>query len=91
MRQIEKNMLEAIKEGRSWRENNTEVLVVGNHVAVYLYGNLIATADPGNGWKFSLSGWNTPTTRSRLSALGCDVCQRNGVPMRDGREWRTDF
>ena len=92
MKRIEEKMLDAIRGGYDWHESNTAVTHLDNNVVrVRLYGNLIAKCDPVNGWLFSLAGYNTNTTRSRLNALGCKVCQRNGKPMRDGIEWWTDF
>ena len=92
MRRIEEKMLDAIRGGYDWHESNTEVTHLDNNVVrVRLYGNLIAKCDPVNGWRFSLAGYNTNTTRSRLNALGCNVYQKNFTPMRDGREWWSDF
>lgn len=92
MKRIEEKMLDAIRGGYDWHEGNTAVEhLADNVVRVRLYGNLIAQADLVNGWRFSLAGYNTATTRSRLRALGCKVQLRNGKPMRDGIEWSTDF
>jgi len=78
MRKTEERMLRAIRTCRQWRGKNTKVLVdSGPGWGVYLHGNRIAWGL----WLFgevkvagaSLCGWDTPTTRSRLSALGVDV------------------
>lgn len=91
MRKIEQAMCAAIKARKNWRQNNTEVVVSdgGSKVAVYLHGNKIYM-ESAEGWAwFSLCGWNTPTTRSRLSALGIMVSQHNwqalynGLPIED--------
>ena len=83
MRVIEKQMIEAIKAMQhnsvaahrtSWKSGNTVVSwstttgAAEEHAAVYLHGNLIALVYEG-GLKITLAGWNTPTTRSRLTAL----------------------
>lgn len=91
MRTIEKNMNAAISAGRNWAAGNTSVTFVNNEVQVRLHGNLIAVRDAAGVWRYSLAGWNTTTTRSRLNALGCNVTQKNFTPLRDGREWWSDF
>ena len=83
MRQIEKQMLAAVKERRNWRSGNTEVTVRTdiygcNHIEVRLHDNLIFKQnDAEDSAEFTLAGWNTPTTRSRLRALGIKVYQRD--------------
>ena len=49
---------------------------------VYLHGNMIASYSMGN-WSFTIHGWNTPTTKSRINALANQwgrpgVCQKKG-------------
>lgn len=80
MRKIEEAMCAAVKERRNWQSGNTRVQVKdgGNWVKVYLWDNLIYTECLEDGAKrFTLAGWNTNTTRSRLRALGVDVCQKD--------------
>lgn len=84
MRQIEKSMLAAIRSGRSWKQDNTEVITDKGVSRVYLHGNLIADVQHGRVVAFSLCGWNTPTTRSRLNALGLDVRCKNGRAVYNG-------
>lgn len=92
MKRIEEKMLTAIRCGYDWQENNTSVKHVdGEKVRIRLHGNLIAERDNVHGWRYSLCGWNTLTTRSRLNALGCNVVQRNFTPYRNGVEWWSDF
>jgi hypothetical protein len=73
MRKIEQQMLAAIKSGKNWKSRNTEVrhnecpMTWQTHV--YLHGNLIAKLSPAGKWEISLAGWNTATTRSRLTAI----------------------
>lgn len=87
MRTIEKNMITAINTlecGQEWQQGNTRVVHRWDGViCVYLHGNNIAVFD-GKKWLYSLCGWNTPTTRSRLNALGCGVLQEfHAVPQRE--------
>lgn len=85
MRQIEKAMCAAVEERRNWRNSNTEVSVskLGT-VHVYLHGNCIYASYPNGEKQFSLAGWNTVTTRSRLAALGVSVRQKNYTPIYNG-------
>ena len=74
MRQIEKDMVDALFAGKAWRGKNTEVRPTdyGNRV-VSLHGNQIASLDLTDAdnpvLNMTLAGWNTPTTRSRLNAI----------------------
>jgi len=89
MRKIEKEMCAAVRERRNWRESNTEVRRIEGGTRVYLYGNAIAAfLDDGTRY-FSLAGWNTVTTRSRLNALGARVGQRNWEPYFNGERIDT--
>jgi hypothetical protein len=105
MRQIEKHMVEAINAGRNWKESNTRVICrplswsnldgckPGEAARVFLHGNLICIVYNDGRRAYSSTGWNTPTTRSRLQALGCDcrikagrlVDYWTGAPIYDGR------
>ena len=78
MRMIEQRMLSAIRNGRDWRGKNTKVSWgrdgYENTAYVYLFGHLIAKVKQDGTVKHaSFCGWNTATTRSRLSALGVDT------------------
>ena len=84
-RKIEQALVAAIREGRHFSSGNTRY----NHTVggVFLHENPIARVSlDGQGWEFSLAGWNTPTTRSRINALldafspGRRVFTRNGTP-----------
>lgn len=78
MRQIERYMRDAIHKRRDWKRDNTEVSLYGDTVRVYLHGNLIAF-EQDNHLHLNhrmLRKFPTVTTRSRLNALGFDVCQR---------------
>ncbi len=77
MRKIEREMLVAIKRGKNWESGNTEVRhykgtdsATGiNTTEVLLHGNTIASHTDGYDWYYNLCGWNTPTTRSRISSI----------------------
>lgn len=94
MRVIEKQMIEAIKDRRPWKSGNTEVSLCRREddkplARIYLHGNHIATVgyasdQPAGDFEVtnlsvSLAGWNTPTTRSRLTALCQTFTRCNGV------------
>jgi hypothetical protein len=89
MRVIERKMLDAIRNGTEFKSGNTSVHhdpVIGDvEIEVRLHGHLIAKRFV-TGWQFNLCGWNTPTTRSRLSALiGQFVYKGIGVSTKRGQ------
>ena len=66
------------------RNGNTVVTNDETGIKVYLHGNCIYALCDGVA-RFTLSGWNTPTTRSRLNALGVNVHQKNYDAVYNGR------
>jgi len=75
MRKIERLMNAAIKAGKDWKLDNTEVVACSNVVDVFLHGNLIARV--GETWiELFDGGWQTVTTKSRLNA----ILRENGLP-----------
>ena len=83
MRKIEQQMMSAIMNRKSWQGGNTTVSIRDdNSVSVFLHGNHIADV-----WALgfisvnqdTLRQWATPTTKSRLRALGANVSTRKGV------------
>lgn len=69
-RKIETEMISAIRAGKSAKLSNTVVEVNGQSTFVRLHGNLIAIiGHPLEGTCWTLAGWNTTTTRSRIRAL----------------------
>lgn len=68
MRKIEQSMVQAIKAGKNWHSGNTAVHQDASGAAVYLHNNQIAFMGEGE-TRWTLAGWNTPTTRSRINAL----------------------
>jgi len=97
MRQIEKEMLNAIANGRDWGKDNTTVAIDPGafrsyHADVYLHGNHIAMVHINMAGDFQLTvnvetlgDYPTRTTMSRLRALGVDVCTRKGVVLLNGK------
>ena len=69
-------MVYAVAHRRNMCEGNTRVESNGTDVRVFLHGNCIYKI-VDNVASFTLAGWNTPTTRSRLRALCVGVSQRN--------------
>lgn len=94
MRKIEQQMLSAIySKADKWTNNNTAVFYIsssesgnphGARSEIYLHGNLIAEYwhnldTPLAVDTKTLARWPTPTTKSRLRALGANVATRKGV------------
>lgn len=81
VRQIERKAKAAFDAGRKFRSGNTEVVADGDSVTVYLHGNAIIRRR-GEAVSVSLAGWNTATTRSRISNIvdGAGVFSANWVP-----------
>lgn len=85
-------MCEAVKNRKNWSCGNTRVEVI-NHdcaencweIVVYLHDNAIYTDGNEKGEWFTLAGWDTNVTRSRLRALGIDVYTRKFEPMYKGQ------
>ena len=81
MRKIEKQMNAAIRHGINWTSSNTKVEHEHIGALVLLHGNLIAIVkQTGEAVVVleTLRQWDTPTTKSRLRALGVDVYTKRG-------------
>lgn len=80
MKQIEKQMNEAINAGRNFKRSNTEVYQSEKSTMIFLHGNLICRINKATGRRqYSCRGWHTVTTRSRLNALGANVQMQQGT------------
>ena len=94
MRKIEKQMVAAVQSKQDFRLDNTSVFFIsaqesgnpfGSRSEIYLHGNLIAEywhdeeKAPLAVNRDTLARWSTPTTKSRLRALGANVTTRKGV------------
>lgn len=68
-RKIEDAMIQAIKARRNWASGNTQVQAMcDGTVMVFLHSHQIAQI--GNDTAhWTLAGWNTATTRSRINAM----------------------
>ena len=69
--EIEKKMIEAIKNRKEFKETNTYVFTTKNGIFVKLYNTVIFALVNGNKY-YSDGGYATATTSSRLRALGAD-------------------
>ena len=90
MRVIEKQMIEIIGKKTTKAFGNMQVVYnpTSEVSAVYLHGNHIADYQHGGGVevnKDTLFHWPTPTTCSRLRALGVRVNVVRGIPHIDGQ------
>lgn len=88
MRKIEQQMLNAIHRHVRWQSGNTLVIPIDDvNCGVFLHGNNIADVNSRNGFvmvhKTMLKQYPTPTTKSRLRALGANVATRKGVTYLD--------
>jgi hypothetical protein len=103
MRKIEKQMLDAIHDGRNWKSGNTQVVCtqfahgedVIDRVTVILHGSPIAIITPDH-VDASDCGYQTPTTKSRLNVVLHEFCDagifqvaRKWYARRDGEENRS--
>ena len=75
MRKIERLMIDAIKDCKDWRLDNTEVLHSPSRKVscVYLHKNLIATISKDEVEIYD-GGWQSVTTKSRLNAIINGLC-----------------
>ena len=90
MRKIEQQMLDAISSRRTWHGSNTSVSSIDDvNCAVFLHGNHIADVNSETGFvmvnKYTLAKWPTPTTKSRLRALGANVYTKKHTVYLDGQ------
>lgn len=87
MRKVEEDMLMAVRSRRSWAGGNTHVSERNGRMEVFLHGNHIADV-LGDGQvivdKETYRSWPTPTTTSRLRALGANVHVKDFEPHVDG-------
>ena len=92
MRKIESSMIAAIRAGRPFCQGNTRVGPLGEGLGtgVWLHGNLIAEISGPNGTRWTLAGWNTQTTRSRIRALANAFHWCHRVHTHGGVPYTTD-
>lgn len=82
---ITRNAVYAFESKRRFKKSNTEVRLVNGQPEMYLFGNKVAWMQNGR-IHFTLCGWNTVTTRERLSALVGKITTKRGVPYWNGQE-----
>jgi len=86
MRKIERLMVAAIKAGKDFKLDNTEVVSDAEKSDVFLHGNLIACVGETFIELFD-GGWQTVTTKSRLNAIIASFgLPHEGIFQRKG-EW----
>ena len=65
MRKVTQQIKRAFEQGTSLKVGNTET----DGKTVWLHGNAIIKRDPQGFVRWSLAGWNTPTTRERVNGI----------------------
>ena len=98
MRQIEKNMNNAIWSKTNWSNSNTSVITeddggtIGAESHVYLHGNHIATyTHKIKELQLFDGGWQSVTTKSRLNALCYEFATGFGVFQKNWDWFVSDF
>ena len=83
MRKVTQQIKDAFDQGKSKKVGNTET----DGQTVWLHGNAIVKRDPDGLVRWSLAGWNTPTTRERVNGIvNAGVHQVNFEPVLNGQE-----
>lgn len=77
-------MIQAINSRKVWSLDNTKVTPIDDvNSAIYLHNNHIADVNSRTGLVMvnasTLARWPTPTTKSRLRALGANVTTKKGI------------
>lgn len=81
MRKVTEQIKKAFEEGRSLKVGNTET----DGQTVWLHGNAIVKRDADGLVRWSLAGWNTPTTRERVNGIAnANVFQFKFEPVLNG-------
>ena len=81
MRKVTEQIKQAFERGEAKTVGNTST--DGN--TVWLHGNAIVKRDPDGLVRWSLAGWNTPTTRERVNGIAnAGVCQFKFEPVLNG-------
>lgn len=65
MRKVTQRIKQAFEQGTSLKVDNTRT----DGQTVWLHGNAIVKRDPDGLVRWSLAGWNTPTTRERVNGI----------------------
>ena len=82
MRKVTQQIKQAFKNGTSLKVGNTRT----DGQTVWLHGNAIVKRDPDGLVRWSLAGWNTPTTRERVNGIAnANVFQFKFEPVLNGQ------
>ena len=82
MRKVTTQIKTAFEQGTSLKVGNTET----DGKTVWLHGNAIVKRDPDGLVRWSLAGWNTPTTRERVNGIAnANVFQFKFEPVLNGQ------
>ena len=65
MRKVTQQIKQAFEQGESLKVGNTRT----DGQTVWLHGNAIVKRDPDGLVRWSLAGWNSPTTRERVNGI----------------------
>ena len=81
MRKVTQQIKQAFEQGKSLKVSNTRT----DGQTVWLHGNAIIKRDPDGLVRWSLAGFNTPTTRERVNGIAnAGVCQFKFKPVLNG-------
>jgi hypothetical protein len=81
MRKVTEQIRNAFNAGTSLKVGNTET----DGQTVWLHGNAIVKRDADGLVRWSLAGWNTPTTRERVNGIAnANVSQFKFEPVLNG-------
>ena len=89
MRKVTEQIKKAFEQGKAKKVKNTKT----DGQTVWLHGNAIVKRDPDGLVRWSLAGYNTPTTRERVNGIAnAGVCQFKFKPVLNGeiidpRDW----
>ncbi len=87
MRKITEQAADCFHNILPYKKSNTEVIVEGDVVKMYLHGNCIAQRTP-LATTISTGGWMTNTTKERLNGIaGVNINQVKGKWYLNGNEW----
>lgn len=89
MRKVTKEAINAFLNSKNYKKSNTEIVVTGNYVKMYLFNNLIAQKDKQtNKIYISNCGWFTNTTKERLNGLpNVHIKQKSLSWLLNGKIW----
>ena len=83
MRKVTQQIKQAFDNGTSLKVGSTRT----DGQTVWLHDNAIVKRDPDGLVRWSLAGWNTPTTRERVNGIAnAGVCQLKFEPVLNGEE-----